>query len=91
MVIDLKLVSEASESMARMPKTEEQAKKREELKESLASEELNPSNAAAVAPLPATPTRSFEERLNTLNQLRDKGLISDKEYAMKRKQILQDL
>ena len=91
LVIDLKLVSEASDLRARMHKTEEQARKREELKELLASEEVNPSHPTAAAPVPATPTRSFEERLTTLNQLRDKGLISDEEYAMKRKQILQDL
>ncbi len=72
-----------------MQKTEEQARKRQELKELLASEEVNPSHPAAA--VSATPTRSFEERLTTLNQLRDKGLISDEEYAMKRKQILDDL
>jgi len=91
LVIDLKLVSEASDLRARMHKTEEQARKREELKELLASEEVNSNHPTAAAPVPATPTRSFEERLTTLNQLRDQGLISDEEYAMKRKQILQDL
>ena len=89
LVIDLKLVSEASDLRARMHKTEEQARKRQELKELLASEEVNPSHPAAA--VSATPTRSFEERLTTLNQLRDKGLISDEEYALKRKQILEDL
>jgi len=88
-VIDLKLVSEASDLRARIHKTEEQARKRKELKELLGSEEASPSHPAAA--VPATATRSFEERLTTLNQLRDKGLISDEEYAMKRKQILEDL
>ena len=88
-VIDLKSVSEGSELRARIHKTEEQARKRKELKELLGSEEASPSHPAAA--VPATATRSFEERLTTLNQLRDKGLISDEEYAMKRKQILQDL
>jgi len=127
LVIDLKLVSEASDLRARTRKTEEQARKRKELMELLGSEEASPSHPAAVLPAtvpatepgpaaatvpatvpttgivpaiatvpskataPAATTRSFEERLTTLNQLRDKGLISDEEYAMKRKQILEDL
>ena len=91
LVIDLKLVSEASDLRARMYKTEEQARKREELKELLGSEEASPSRPAAAVPATATATGSFEERLTTLNRLRDKGLISDEEYAMKRKQILEEL
>jgi len=95
LVIDLKLASEASDLRASMLKTEEQARKREELKELLGSEEASPIQPAAAVPatVPAIvpATRSFEERLTTLNQLRDKGLISDEEYAIKRKQILEDL
>lgn len=100
LLIDLKMASEASDLRARTNKTEEQARKREELMEILGSEEASPSHPTATVPatpsrpaaaVPATPTRSFEERLTTLNQLRDKGLISDEEYAMKRKQILEDL
>lgn len=89
LLIDLKLAAEASDLRARMHKTEEQARKREELKELLGSEEASPSRPAAA--VPATATGSFEERLTTLNRLRDKGLISDEEYAMKRKQILEEL
>jgi hypothetical protein len=93
-LIDLKLASEASDLRARTQKTEEQAIKREELMEILGSEEASPSRPAAAGPaaaVPATATGSFEERLTTLIQLRDKGLISDEEYAMKRKQILEEL
>jgi hypothetical protein len=35
--------------------------------------------------------RGIEERLRTLQDLHDKGLISDDEYASKRKEILGDL
>ena len=89
LVIDLKLVSEGSDLRARIHKTEEQARKRKELQELLGSQEASPSHPAAAGP--PTATRSFEERLTTLNQLRDKGLINDEEYAMKREQILEDL
>ena len=57
--------------------------------------------APAAAPKTATPTtaappaapltQSFEERLTTLQNLRDKDLITDEEYAMKRRQILDEL
>jgi hypothetical protein len=89
LLIDLKSASEASDLRAKMQKTEEQVRKREELKELLGSEEASPGRP--VAAVPAAPSRSFEDRLNALNRLKDKGLISDEEYAMKRKQILDEL
>lgn len=36
-------------------------------------------------------SQSLEERLATLDSLKDKGLVSDKEYKMKRQEILNDL
>lgn len=46
---------------------------------------------ATVAPVAVPATDTFEERLTTLKTLRDKGLITDEEYAMKRGQILEEL
>jgi len=91
LVIDLKSASEASDLRAETQKAEEQARKREELEELLGNEEASSSHPAATAPAPATSTSSFDERLTTLGQLRDKGLISDEEYTLKRKQILEEL
>jgi hypothetical protein len=88
LVIDLKLMSEASVLKAKMQKEQEMERKRKELKQLLDSEATSPSHPVAV---PATTTGSSEERLKTLNQLKDKGLITDEEYAAKRKQILEDL
>ena len=111
LVIDLQSASESVDASVKMRKAEEVAKKREELKEILGSEEAGAkvpaqvlpvtSAPASVAPAAATPTtvapaaapatQSFEERLTTLKKLRDKGLITDEEYAMKRSQILDEL
>ena len=40
---------------------------------------------------PAKSGRTIEERLVSLNSLKEKGLISEEEYSLKRKQILDDL
>lgn len=40
---------------------------------------------------PVTSGRTIEERLVSLNSLKNKGLISEEEYSLKRKQILDDL
>lgn len=52
-----------------------------------------PPTATAPPPPPRTTgeQRSPVERLTTLKELRDKGLISDEEYQGKRQQILNDL
>lgn len=39
----------------------------------------------------APPVRSIEERLTDLQSLKDKGLITEQEYQLKRKKILDDL
>ena len=39
----------------------------------------------------ASSSQSLEERLTTLDQLKKKGLVSDKEYQIKRQQILNDI
>ncbi len=48
-----------------------------------------PEPAAAQKPVPGG--RSFEDRLRTLDRLKDEGLITEAEYAAKRKQILDEL
>lgn len=82
LVIDVKAASEADARMTSLRKQEEMAKKREELRETLGSDETG---------RPKSATRSLEERFITLKRLRDKGLITDEEYAQKRKQMLNDL
>jgi hypothetical protein len=92
LVIDLKQASGAVDTMAEQLKAEERAQKREELEELLGSEgqisDQAPDTASAI---PVAPKHSVEERLITLNRLRDKGLISEEEYAAKRQQILDEL
>ena len=39
----------------------------------------------------ASSSQSLEERLTTLDQLKKKGLVSDKEYQLKRQEILNDI
>lgn len=92
LVIDLKVASEAAVLKAKTQKHEELERKREELKEILDSEDISqPASSPAPATAPSTATRSAEERLRTLNDLKKKGLITDEEYATKRKQILEEL
>lgn len=47
-----------------------------------------PAPAAAPSTPPTTAAPSVEDRLRTLDQLKAKGLLTPKEYAAKRKQIL---
>lgn len=111
LVIDLRLASEAVDLSISTQKAEEKAKKREEIKELMGTEEATAIGATAATPATETPTtaapatstattptpaatpgtQSFEERLTILKVLRDKGLITDEEYAMKRRQILNEL
>ena len=45
--------------------------------------------AAAAQPVPApTPTDTTIEQLTQLGALRDKGILTDEEFAVKKKQIL---
>lgn len=49
------------------------------------------SDNVATNPLPIKFNQTIEDRLNTLNKLKEKNLITDKEYADKREEILSDL
>jgi len=69
-------------------KKDEMENKRKELLEVLDSEVAIPIDASN---RPGNVTHSLEERLTELKQLRNKDLITDEEYAQKRKQILDDL
>ena len=50
-----------------------------------------PPAAPPVASPAAAPANDVEQRLTVLKRLRDKGLISEEEYAQKRKEILSQL
>jgi len=88
LVIDVNVASKAIEHMATLRKKDEMENRRRELLEVLDSEVAIPVDASN---RPDNVTYSLEERLTELKQLRNKDLITDEEYAQKRKQILDDL
>jgi len=88
LVIDVNVASKAIEHMATLRKKDEMENRRRELLEVLDSEVAIPVDASN---RPDNVTHSLEERLTELKQLRNKDLITDEEYAQKRKQILDDL
>ncbi|MCP4299990.1 MAG: SHOCT domain-containing protein [Gammaproteobacteria bacterium] len=87
LLIDVTAASEASDAREMQRQAEEKAKKRAEITELLAGEDVAPAGPAASTPA----SQSIEERLTILNDLKEKGLVSDEEYATKRKQILEEL
>jgi len=101
LVIDIAAASTAYDQLQTMRKQKEMAKKRKELKEILGGEEIN--NREETVPLKQETipqkqtdhsnkiTGTIEERLTVLKRLRDKDLITDEEYDLKRKQILDSL
>ncbi|MGI9284968.1 MAG: SHOCT domain-containing protein [Pseudomonadales bacterium] len=82
LMIDMNVALEADADKTAMREKEEKVKKRKELEEILGSEETIGSKKA---------TPSLEERFTTLKRLKEKGLITEEEYAQKRKQLLNDL
>ena len=82
LVIDVKQALAANARNATIRQQEETARKREEVRKILGSEEHSSVKSA-------TPT--LEERFTTLQQLKEKGLITDEEYTEKRKQLLDEL
>ncbi len=82
LVIDVKAALAADAQNVTIRKREETAKKREEIRKILGSE---------VAPSATSASPTLEERFSTLQSLKDKGLITDEEYAQKRKQLLDEL
>ncbi len=82
LVIDVQAAFAANTRNARNRQLEETARKREEIREIL-------DNDAVPSVKSLTP--SLEDRFTTLQQLKDKGLITDEEYAEKRKQLLNEL
>ena len=50
-----------------------------------------PYQAPLVTPAQTPPTRSAEQKLNEINDLKKKGLITDTEYEQKRKEILNNM
>jgi hypothetical protein len=97
LVIDVASASEAIAQDIKIRKQEETAQKRKELRELLGSEEVDRhkeiiQREAIITP-PETTTRSdsLEDRLTKLKSLRNKDLITEEEYAQKRKQLLDEL
>lgn len=88
LVIDVSTALEAYDRKLNAHKKEEMARRREELGEILGSEHASRNDEADQ---PRDAARSVEERLTILNGLKAKGLVTDEEYAEKRKQILDDL
>ncbi len=84
-VIDVQAASEAYHRMTRVREQEETESKRKELQELLGSEET-----ARPVKRPRS-LGTLEERLTILERLKDKGLITDEEYARKRKEMLDEL
>jgi hypothetical protein len=85
LLIDLKLAPNTSNFKPEAQK--ETARKRNEQEELSGNEGARRSHPSAET---RPTTGSIEERLTILNRLKEKGLITDKEYTTKRKQILDD-
>ena len=84
-LIDLHEATKAFATREQDAKQSEMIRKRKEIEEILG--QPIPGYATPVA----VPVRSAEDRLMSLNSLREKGLVSEEEYATKRKQILDEL
>lgn len=85
LVVDVQGATEAIASKTRMHKEEEMEVKRKEIRQIMATEEINQPRIVRKVP------DSLEERLTILKRLREKDLITVEEYAQKRKQILDEL
>ena len=84
-VIDLSVAPKYFADREEEEKKMEMVRKRKEIEEILGR-----PIPVAVAPQPA-PVRTTEYRLNALNNLKEKGLVTEEEYIQKRKEILEDL
>ena len=84
-VIDLAAAPKYFEEKVKEEKQSDMARKRKEIEEILGR-----PIPAIVNPQPI-PTRTTESRLNTLNSLKEKGLVTKEEYLQKRKEILEEL
>jgi len=94
LVIDLKVATKALVAQEKKQKQQAYEAKRDEIREILASDGIIPSQPTTnttVSTTPDTRTPTPEKRLTTLKSLNDKGLITDKEYADKRAQILDEI
>ncbi len=85
-VIDLSVSAEAYAHREEVERQKELSRKRKELEEIFGQSLPQITSGAAVAP-----KMSPEDRLTTLNELKMKGLVTEEEYEIKRKQILEEL
>jgi len=90
LIIDLKVATKALAAQEKKQKQQAYEAKRDEIRAILASDGIIPAQPiTSTTPVISTPTP--EKRLTTLKNLKDKGLITNKEYADKRAQILDDI
>jgi hypothetical protein len=61
------------------------------LAEPLSTSALSDGSSSSLLPLPQSKHLSMEERLKTLERLRDQGLITEEEYRSKRSRLLEQL
>lgn len=87
-VIDLGIAAEAYAQREAEERQKEMQRKRNELEEILGQPISNMYQGGAAY---SAPQKSTEDRLETLNELKEKGLITEEEYADKRKQIIDQL
>jgi hypothetical protein len=76
--------SDAAQKQAQTQMEDMQRQMQQMQQQMKAAPVASPAPAPAAAPIPL----SVEERLRTLDQLKSKGLLNPKEYAAKRKQII---
>lgn len=89
LVIDVNLTTTSLAVREQQQKEQEMKVKREELKEIMGSNEIV-TQAVVPEEKPAS-AAIMEQRFITLKQLKDKGLITDEEYAEKRKEMLDEI
>jgi membrane protein YdbS with pleckstrin-like domain len=84
---DVELQTASEDGLVRFPRVRDPEKFRNLLFTRLHA----PAPASMVASVAAPARVSVEERLNELSRLRDKGLVSEDEYAEKRRTLLAEL
>ncbi|KIL99480.1 hypothetical protein CCC_03996 [Paramagnetospirillum magnetotacticum MS-1] len=78
--------SEAAQKQAQT-QLEEMQRQMQQMQQQMKAAPASTAAPAPASPAPAAPV-AVEDRLRTLDQLKAKGLLSPKEYAAKRKQII---
>lgn len=91
-VIDVNLASDAYTISKKEEKDEEMLRKRKEIEEIFGQSFPTMVNAApTIIQQEPVLVKSAEDRLVLLNDLKEKGLITEEEYVLKRRQVLEEL